>query len=508
MSGKRLVVKNIRYGRILRDVSFEVAQGEKVALLGRNGAGKSTLARIIAGLENASGGETQLWQGKERLDWSCQERWRMVGLVRQHPRRQTIGATVREELGFGLLNLGLPEPQIRSKVQEMLIALGLADQADQSPATLSGGERQRLVVAAFLLIQPAFLILDEALSMLDRHSEERIFNLLNESACEAGQIWITHDWRLAAQADRVLSMEDGVLSEVNNLKEYAHAVLGMKHHQKSKQDMKTEIELKPESKRKPKSEHKADFKSESEPQPQLQPQPLLEWVDAVYNDRVQIHQKVFPGDFIGILGPSGAGKSTILESVMGLVKANEGELILLGDAAGKKNRRFIWKRNKQGSSQDWGAVLQEAGEYLIGGTVFHEVFYGIDRRNRKLLKEQYPGIFTENGLPLAWATLPPECLSGGERQKVALAAAIWKQPPVLLLDEPLLGLDRKNKSEISAMIGCLKNVTVLYAAHDLQEILPWANRLWLVEKGKRVVEYSASDWQNYREDFARAGVRF
>ena len=160
MQRKVLNVKNVHYGKILNGVHFDWQQGEIIALMGINGSGKSTLARLLAGLIEPINGDISLAVDGITCEWNTVKRWQEIGLVGQHPRRQTIGATVAEELGFGLLNLGYDIHWVRNRVRELAANIGLEGKEDQSPSTLSGGERQRLVTAAIVALKPSFLILD------------------------------------------------------------------------------------------------------------------------------------------------------------------------------------------------------------------------------------------------------------------------------------------------------------------------------------------------------------
>jgi energy-coupling factor transport system ATP-binding protein len=191
MSLNQLWGENISYG-VLRELNFFLQQGVVVALMGPNGAGKSTLARILAGLIEPSKGEIRLVKNGVEKSWSEVKRWQEIGLIGQHPRRQTIGATVAEELGFGLLNLGYGIKEARELVKDLAFEIGLGDQLNQSPATLSGGERQRLVLAAILALKPSFLILDEALTMLDERAQERCLEMLNYRI----RIWANYGLRM------------------------------------------------------------------------------------------------------------------------------------------------------------------------------------------------------------------------------------------------------------------------------------------------------------------------
>ncbi|HWQ43697.1 MAG TPA: ATP-binding cassette domain-containing protein [Desulfosporosinus sp.] len=478
---KVLNVKNIHYGNILNGVHFDWQQGEVIALMGTNGSGKSTLARLLAGLIEPINGEICLAVDGITCDWNTVKRWQEIGLVGQHPRRQTIGATVAEELGFGLLNLGYDIDWVRNRVRELAVSIGLEGKEDQSPSTLSGGERQRLVTAAILALQPSFLILDEALTMLDARAQANVLDLLFQARAETGQLWITHDMELASQADRLLVVVNGKILDMGKPREAfadneTRLLLGIQEVSTNKMPLrKKRIDSTPQS------EH------------------VLEWRQANYESRLWLNSFVRQGEFIGIVGPSGSGKTTLLESVVGLILPSEGQLLVCGDQITKARLKITPRKTR--------LVPQEAGEYLIGRSVYHEIYYGDSRRELMLNKQEKLLLLEEFGIPLNYAEIAPEHLSGGERQKVALAAALRTRPKLLLLDEPLLGLDATSRAGIQSMISSWEEMTILYVTHDLSEVIQYADRLWLVENGKVVLDCASEYWEEHQKQFRAAGVR-
>ncbi|EGW39838.1 ATP-binding cassette domain-containing protein [Desulfosporosinus sp. OT] len=489
---KVLQVQNIHYGNILNGVDFDWHQGEIIALMGANGSGKSTLARVLNGLLEPKEGEIRLTFDDTVCDWNTVKRWQEIGLVGQHPRRQTIGATVAEELGFGLLNLGWDRQSVVNRVLELAASVGLEGKEDQSPATLSGGERQRLVTAAILALQPSFLILDESLTMLDMHAQANVLKLLFKVHAQTGQLWITHDPELARQADRLLVIKNGKISDLGNPSE------AFVNGEMYSPDGLRKVYINPIS-LDPKQKYSQIMDSGKPRAKDLLEQPAaLEWRQANYDSRLHLNNVVRTGEFIGIVGPSGSGKTTLLESAVGLILPNEGQLIVGGEQITKANLNILRTKIR--------LVLQEAGEYLIGRSVYHEIFYGESQQDLKIKNKERLAILENFGLPVSMADVAPERLSGGERQKVALAAALRTLPEILLLDEPLLGLDATSRVGIQTMISAW-DMTILYVTHDLREVLQDADRIWLVENGNVVLDCSIQSWQEHQEQFRAAGVR-
>ncbi len=500
---KVLKVQNIRYRDILNGVSFDWHQGEIIALLGANGSGKSTLARLLAGLLDPEDGEIQLTANGALCTWDTVKRWQEIGFVGQHPRRQMIGATVAEELSFGLTNLGQDPRWIRNKVFELAATIGLEGKEDQSPATLSGGERQRLVAVAILAMQPSFLILDEALSMLDARAQANILELLFQARPETGQLWITHDLDLASKADRILILEKGKISLGNPREAYTGANPNTKTNTKTNININTDTNLENQIRSQYNtqgmpsttvSKVSLDFDSPVKPE-----STLLEWTQTNLESRLYINKVVKAGEFIAIVGPSGSGKTTLLESVVGLVLPIGGQLTVCGERLQKSTIYSLSRKAR--------LVLQEAGEYLIGRSVYHEIYYGDCKKSLKNKTKDRLSYLESFGIPERLAEVPPERLSGGERQKVALAAALRTQPEILLLDEPLIGLDITSRASIQAILSALDDITILYVTHDLREVLQKADRIWLIEKGNVVLDCPVQSWQEHKEQLQAAGVR-
>lgn len=492
---KVLQVQNIHYGNILNGVNFDWRQGEIIALMGTNGSGKSTLARLIAGLIEPIAGEILLTVDETSCPWNKVRRWQEIGLVGQHPRRQTIGATVAEELGFGLLNLGHDINWVRNRVRELASSVGLGGKEDQSPSTLSGGERQRLVTTAILALQPSFLILDEALTMLDANAQENVLELLFQAQTETGQLWITHDPELARRADRLLVINDGTIIDMGKPKD---AFANSKMHSL---DSLREVDANSNSLVRKNSLVQSRPQTEvvEVQEPSELSQPVLEWNHTKYEARLTLNMIVRAGEFIGIVGPSGSGKTTLLDSAMGFILPTEGQLLVCGEKMSKDSLKSIRRKAR--------LVLQEAGEYLIGRSVYHEVFYEDPRRD--LLTERQARLcYLEGfGIPSRLTEEAPERLSGGERQMVALASALRTLPEILLLDEPLLGLDGLSRIGVQTMISSWENLTILYVTHDLREVLQFADRLWLVENGHVVLDCPIQYWKDHQEQFRASGVR-
>jgi energy-coupling factor transport system ATP-binding protein len=195
----------------LNDISFTIQEGEFLAILGPNGSGKSTLARHLNGLLQPREGKVKV-DGLSTLDdksiWQIREK---VTLVFQNPDNQIIGTLVEEDIAFGPENLGLPQSEIRKRVEEALSAVGITAYAKREPHFLSGGEKQLVAIAGALALKPKYLVLDEPTSMLDPAERSRLLAVLKSinRRHKISIILITHEALEAVLADRILVLYQG-----------------------------------------------------------------------------------------------------------------------------------------------------------------------------------------------------------------------------------------------------------------------------------------------------------
>jgi cobalt/nickel transport system ATP-binding protein len=164
--------------RALEDVDFEVYAGEFLALLASNGSGKTTLIKVLAGLLKGAGAVTLNNEDIQRVP--AERLYQQLGVVLQNPNDQLFGATVAEDVSFGPRNLGLPEAEVRQRVQEALRAVGAGGLLDRAIHHLSFGEQKRVAVAGVLSMRPRILVLDEPTAGLDPAGEAQMVRLLKQ----------------------------------------------------------------------------------------------------------------------------------------------------------------------------------------------------------------------------------------------------------------------------------------------------------------------------------------
>lgn len=210
-------VKNLSYrydhkseDYILKDVSFHVKQGEWLSIVGHNGSGKSTTVRLIDGLLEAESGDIIISGDKLTVD-NVWEKRRQIGMVFQNPDNQFVGATVEDDVAFGLENQGMDYPMMVKRVHEALELVGMQNFKEREPARLSGGQKQRVAIAGVVALQPDIIILDEATSMLDPEGRLELIRTVKEikDKNQLTVISITHDLDEISLSDRVLVMKNG-----------------------------------------------------------------------------------------------------------------------------------------------------------------------------------------------------------------------------------------------------------------------------------------------------------
>ena len=204
----------------VNNVSFHVKRGEWLSIVGHNGSGKSTTIRLIDGLLEAESGE--IWIDGQLL--SSENVWdlrRQIGMVFQNPDNQFVGATVEDDVAFGLENQGLPREEMKKRVAESLELVGMLDFKNREPARLSGGQKQRVAIAGVVALRPAILILDEATSMLDPEGRRELIQTVQEIRKDHQMtvVSITHDLEEVAMSDRVLVMKKGQVESTSSPRE-------------------------------------------------------------------------------------------------------------------------------------------------------------------------------------------------------------------------------------------------------------------------------------------------
>ncbi len=204
----------------VKDITFHVKRGEWLSIVGHNGSGKSTTVRLIDGLLEAESGEIVI-DGQRLTEENVWNIRRQIGMVFQNPDNQFVGATVEDDVAFGLENQGLSRQEMRKRVEEALTLVGMLEFKKREPARLSGGQKQRVAIAGVVALRPAILILDEATSMLDPEGRRELIETVKgiRKDYDMTVISITHDLEEVAMSDRVLVMKKGSIESTSSPRE-------------------------------------------------------------------------------------------------------------------------------------------------------------------------------------------------------------------------------------------------------------------------------------------------
>ncbi len=212
--------------KALDDVSFSIEEGSYTVIVGHNGSGKSTIAKLLIGLLEAQSGTIRV-DGIELKEETVYDIRDKVGIVFQNPDNQFIGATVADDIAFGLENHQMPHEQMQQIIEEFAARVNMSKYLNSEPTKLSGGQKQRVAIAGVLAMRPQILIFDESTSMLDPQGKAEINALVKKIHEETGItiISITHDIEEMVSSDHVIVMKeghvvmDGTPSEVLNNEE-------------------------------------------------------------------------------------------------------------------------------------------------------------------------------------------------------------------------------------------------------------------------------------------------
>ena len=204
----------------VKDITFHVKRGEWLSIVGHNGSGKSTTVHLIDGLLEAESGEIVI-DGQRLTEENVWNIRRQIGMVFQNPDNQFVGATVEDDVAFGLENQGLSRQEMKKRVEEALALVGMLDFKKREPARLSGGQKQRVAIAGVVALRPAILILDEATSMLDPEGRRELIETVKgiRKDYDMTVISITHDLEEVAMSDRVLVMKKGSIESTSSPRE-------------------------------------------------------------------------------------------------------------------------------------------------------------------------------------------------------------------------------------------------------------------------------------------------
>ena len=469
---------------VLDDVSWAIRSGAFTLLAGRSGSGKSTLLRCLNGLVphfsgGSFGGEVRVAGSNTRMvgprDLSAD-----VGFVFQDPESQLITDRVDAELAFSLEQHGVDRITMRKRVEETLDLLGIAHLRDRHPSHLSGGEQQRVAVAAALSLHPTMLVLDEPTSQLDPWGAEDVLAALTRLNEDVGITVVLAEHRLERllhRADRVRLMQPPPAQSLDGSPaEIAARMDPVALPPVTRLGRELTIPVLPLTVKDARATLPARFSLPlSGPPPDL-PNASGAVMIQVEEMGVELDRRpileglslsVREGELVAVMGRNGSGKTTLLRTVLGLEQIRSGsvrtcDVDVVRDGPAALGRLV-------------GYLPQQARVVFFRERVADEIAFTIAARGSRDSVEEVVERFGLEGLE----DRHPLDLSGGERERAALAAVMAGRPRLLLLDEPTRGMDAWRKHDLGVLLQGLQEqgVAILMATHDAELVAQVASRV-------------------------------
>ena len=531
----------------LDGVDLSIEDGEFFCILGGNGSGKSTFAKHLNALLQPDAGTVRI-NGMDASDPELVYDIRSTaGMVFQNPDDQLVATLVEDDVAFGPENLGVPSAQIAQRVREALKGVGLVGFERHETHALSGGQKQRVALAGVLAMEPRVLILDEASSMLDPRGRKGLMKACRALHARGMTIvMITHFMEEAAEADRVavfragrvamLGTPEEILTRADELAELnldmpASCCLGTAlrakgvpvHAQVREADMVAEIAQtyadrsgEDAAGRPSASDSRVLDNASSATDGTPVSEPVIEISHLSHSYSLSARERrrwrkrlatagksnkqalwgndpsspwalrdvsltVRRGEFLGLAGHTGSGKSTLVQHLNGLIRPQEGSVRALGlDLSNKKDAAAVKAKV--------GVVFQYPERQLFAETVTQDVAFGphnlglpqdeVDRRVESSLSRV--------GLDLSTVgDKSPFELSGGQQRRVAFAGVLAMEPEVLVLDEPMAGLDPAARRDFLELIDRLHRdgLTVVMVSHSMDDLANCCDRIVVMNEG-------------------------
>lgn len=531
----------------LDGIDLNIEDGEFFCILGGNGSGKSTFAKHLNALLQPDAGTVRI-NGMDASDPELVYDIRSTaGMVFQNPDDQLVATLVEDDVAFGPENLGVPSAQIAQRVREALKGVGLVGFERHETHALSGGQKQRVALAGVLAMEPRVLILDEASSMLDPRGRKGLMKVCR-ALHDRGMtiVMITHVMEEAAEADRVavfragrvamLGAPEEILTRADELAQLnldmpASCCLGRALRAKGvpvcaqvrEADMVAEIaQVYAERSgadvagRPSASDSRVLDHASSAADGMVASEPVIEISHLSHSYTLSARERrrwrkrsttvgasgkqalwgsdpnspwalrdvsltVRRGEFLGLAGHTGSGKSTLVQHLNGLIRPQEGSVCALGlDLSSKKGAAAVKAKV--------GVVFQYPERQLFAETVAQDVAFG--PRNLGLPQDEVVRRVATSlarvGLDLAAiGDKSPFELSGGQQRRVAFAGVLAMEPEVLVLDEPMAGLDPAARRDFLELIDRLhrEGLTVVMVSHSMDDLANCCDRIVVMNEG-------------------------
>jgi energy-coupling factor transport system ATP-binding protein len=471
---------------VFDDLQFDIAAGSFTLLIGPSGSGKSTMLRVFNGLvPHFSGGRfggSAVVAGRDIRTSGPRQMSEHVGFVFQDPEPQMIAGRVDDEICFGLEQRGIPRHIMRQRLEDVLDALGIAHLRERSPQTLSGGEQQRVAIAAAMSLQPDLLILDEPTSQLDPAGADAVIEAVTRMHDDLGITTVIAEHRLDRllhRVDRVRgidgqgrvvvddipaiaarSISDEAMPAVTRLGKllgWSKLPLTVKQARIDPRLVDVKARLAGNAPATPAVVRGRTLVRVQDVSVNLQRQRVLAGIDLEFGE----------GEAVAIMGRNGSGKSTLLRSILGFQKPSLGTI-------------------RRDEAIATAYLPQQPGSIFFHETVADEITWTLQRRDSAISVEQVLAEFDLSGM----ASVHPRDLSGGERERAAMAAVLAGNPPIIVLDEPTRGMDASRKRDLVRTLGAHRELgaLVIVATHDVELVASLATRVIVLGNGDVIAD--------------------
>ena len=520
-------------------VSFDVAPGEVVLLLGPSGSGKSTLSLALNGLiphaVPATVTGSVVVDGLDTNATTVAELSTRVGMVFQDPDAQLVTGTLLDEVAFGPENLRMPVADVLARAEAALRRVGLWERRGENPDRLSGGGRQRLAIACALAMGSPLLVLDEPTANLDPRGIEEVYDALAELVAAGDRaillvehnldaavgfvdrvVVLDHDGRLAADGtvDDVLRgraeelHEMGVWLPVSSIAALrlrrAGFVLDPLPLTPAELHSALEAEVGPTPPR-PRSSSERGTSETKRPGPTSDALITVRDLSLRRGRSEVLHGidlDIARGEFVAIVGANGAGKTSLIQAMAGVVPPPRGTVTVDGIDVGRADARTLSSRI--------GFVFQNPEHQFIAHTVFDEIAHGLRLQHLPddEVRSRAEALLDRFGLA-GRAESHPFLLSGGQKRRLSVGTALVAGAPVLVLDEPTFGQDRARADELLGLLSELNadGTTIIVVTHDMQLVTEYADRTVVMADGRVLASGATPEVFADASLIERAGLR-
>ncbi|EOR27174.1 ABC transporter ATP-binding protein [Cytobacillus oceanisediminis] len=503
---------------VLDNVSLTVDKGDFLAIIGSNGSGKSTLCKLINGLiphyyvGDYSGKVTV--NGLVTSEHKVTDFSSHVGYVYQDFENQLVSPRVLEDASFAPLNFGHIDYLERGK--RALHLVGLTNHDNEFIWQLSGGQKHQLALAGALALDPDILIIDEPIAQLDPEHATQIYDILKKLNREYRKTIIViehHTEFIADYCNKVVLMDAGKVVWKKDTKEALTEVSELLQRQIYPPQVTLAAfqlgypkEQLPITVEEAESVYGTVSLTEKEQNIEIENEfsmreRLIEIKDASFSHKLvdrskkqivkNINIDIYKNDLIALIGNNGAGKSTLMRLLTGLVKPEDGEIVVQG-----QNTRYC---SPEKLADVVTYIYQNPEEMFIEDCVRRDVEFFLKARKVPGYEEQVDKVLKQFELT-ELQEKDSRLMSGGQQRRASLAIGVAMNPSIILLDEPTANLDMATRKYITKLINSLKEQVgaVLIATHDMQLVAEWANRIIVLHEGEVIHDGNReSVFQNY-----------